>query len=1422
METGESTVVFFYDAISPEDSNVVSQSLEVIEEGRPQSAALTTLNLSDLLEAACVSATSNSTAQTTDTQTIVTEAHSFTKGFQDDHHTDDHLYSTRQTADAEEDLSIMNCSVEGAADEDKDDTDDEDNSIIDCNGEDDDDDSVAPMSDSHLPIMGLVQVSSHSPGFLKTGGVYKCPLCVTVCENELILQEHIKMHKRKNKHYCNYCAEVFAAKARLQEHVKSMHPYTCIQCQVTFSTELEYTVHKNDCNSHYSCDECGKVYKTAKLLRNHAKIHNKQRFPCPQCDKVFSSKGFLAKHEVIHSDQRPHVCMECGKNFKMACQLAMHSKKHTNADHIHECSTCQKTFEGKLSLISHIKSEHPEFSSAPEPVDGTVGHSCPTCDRVFQTNANLERHQASHSEERPYTCSQCDKAFKAPHYLALHMKSHSMANVTFVCSVCDKEFRSKTALINHQVKHLDERPFTCSECGQAFKRFNDMNIHLKTHTSGDAFKCNTCDKRFCSAVNLNRHMLCHNQERPYACDDCDRAFKRPRDLETHSKAQHANVDKMTHSANEDTPRSNAEIPAPSPAKKPRKAHTKPKIEVFKCTMCGSVSQSAASLCRHLKSHPGDPIYECTHCDRKFAHEFLLTRHQLNHSANKPLRCDRCSKVFETIEQLQEHRTTHRSLKQNVCPHCGKGFLTYSKMMRHVVVHSDLRPHKCPQCSAAFKIKDQLARHAKVHTREKQTFTCEECDKVFEMACGYRTHMRFHSNTMTKSLKCSHCDEMFPTRANLIAHHKEVQAKGNFKCEQCDKSLLSQYYLKRHLLTHTRSPSCASCKETFDSKENLDAHVNAGCPKKKPQETYTCEVCDKGFSRVSSYKTHFRYHSKDTLTFKCSHCNETFSNRQSLIEHHREVTAEGDFKCDVCEKCFITKAHLKTHKVVHTRQPRCSSCKETFDSKENLKQHSSAGCPEKSSQEKEAYTCQVCDKVFSRVSSYKTHFRYHSKNSLTFKCSHCNETFSNRQSLIKHQREVTAEGDFKCDVCEKCFITKAHLKTHKVVHTRQPRCSSCKETFDSKENLKQHSSAGCPEKSSQKEEAYTCQVCDKVFSRVSSYKTHVRFHSKDTTGWKCHHCDEFFSTHVYLVEHQESVLGEREFTCEVCDKSLLTRAHLKRHTMNHKKSPSCSSCKETFCSEGELKEHLSNRCESLKCKICDKSFSHIGALKAHAKTHGKSVGENTVCVTCSQVFSSLQEYQEHARSHQTQSSFECTECGKLFSRNKALKRHRLVHTSGSKFSCAICNKAFKTKHHMERHSKIHSRDIEGIACPRCEKSFRSEAQLKRHLSEHKDYGSKSRPRSPRKIGQTGSVARDKRAANPVSSRSRLPVESQKSLEPKSRVTTDVKSIAQATLRSRGSASCGTSNLTQGKFRCDGCRKTFSSSRDLRIHRREHAK
>ena len=117
---------------------------------------------------------------------------------------------------------------------------------------------------------------------------------------------------------------------------------------------------------------------------------------------------------------------------------------------------------------------------------------------------------------------------------------------------------------------------------------------------------------------------------------------------------------------------------------------------------------------------------------------------------------------------------------------------------------------------------------------------------------------------------------------------------------------------------------------------------------------------------------------------------------------------------------------------------------------------------------------------------------------TFECENCEITFSEKESLQKHQDEVCQK--YKCDKCESTFPIFEQLKQHDVVHSNEPN-NLRREMQKIRENA-----------------TILCGICDKRFSNEVFVGLHQNKPGKCLT-LKCDKCKKRFVTKTQLKSHK---------------------------------------------------------------------------------------------------------------------------------------------------------------------------------------------------------------------------------------------------------------------------------------------------------------
>ena len=131
---------------------------------------------------------------------------------------------------------------------------------------------------------------------------------------------------------------------------------------------------------------------------------------------------------------------------------------------------------------------------------------CTTCDKKFKWKLSMLKHiRYTHLEERQFQCETCQKSFLDKNYLKVHVKIHSGGTTykkgDFLCDICDKSLNSLRTFNEHSYIHTGEKPFQCSLCLKRFRHNAGLYEHEADHKrikEKKWFPCYVCIRKFTS------------------------------------------------------------------------------------------------------------------------------------------------------------------------------------------------------------------------------------------------------------------------------------------------------------------------------------------------------------------------------------------------------------------------------------------------------------------------------------------------------------------------------------------------------------------------------------------------------------------------------------------------------------------------------------------------------------------------------------------------------------------------------------------------------------------------------------------------------------------------------------------------------------------------------------------------------------
>ncbi|KAL4149327.1 hypothetical protein QTP88_003296 [Uroleucon formosanum] len=137
--------------------------------------------------------------------------------------------------------------------------------------------------------------------------------------------------------------------------------------------------------------------------------------------------------------------------------------------------------EPKVVYVPNIatNSEERTISIMEKPLPKT----CQFCEKIFKKNADLERHERTHTGDKPYKCDKqdCNKAFATKSSLEYHKITHSGKMKRAECPQCNGLFATTSTLKVHMRQHTGEKPYKCPVCGDAFRTTGHLHTHVIIH-----------------------------------------------------------------------------------------------------------------------------------------------------------------------------------------------------------------------------------------------------------------------------------------------------------------------------------------------------------------------------------------------------------------------------------------------------------------------------------------------------------------------------------------------------------------------------------------------------------------------------------------------------------------------------------------------------------------------------------------------------------------------------------------------------------------------------------------------------------------------------------------------------------------------------------------------------------------------------
>uniref|UniRef100_A0A6J0VF99 Zinc finger protein 592 isoform X1 n=2 Tax=Pogona vitticeps TaxID=103695 RepID=A0A6J0VF99_9SAUR len=461
--------------------------------------------------------------------------------------------------------------------------------------------------------------------------------------------------------------------------------------------------------------------------------------------------------------------------------------------------------------------------------------------------------------------------------------------------------------------------------------------------------------------------------------------------------------------------------------------------------------------------------------------------------------------------------------------------------------------------------------------------------------------------------CLECGDSFALEKSLTQHYSRRSVHIEVMCTQCSATLLffNKCSLLKHARDHKSKGLIMQCSQLFMKPISLDQMFSPSPTSSSPSMSSTsqnvrvsslshktCTTPGSGTGSSANAQPALPLY-KDPLRLirhglKCFECNKQALDYVALAAHYQRTSEDNDgLTCQVCQMLLPNKCSYCAHQRIHAhRSPYC--------------------CPECGA---------ICQSAY-----FQTHVKencLHYSRKVGYRCTHCGVVFMSQAMLKVHIHEKHCEVFHKCSFCPMAFksadSTTAHITSQ---HPAEPHKTS--------------------------QVIYKCS-CETVFNKKRLLQEHFQQNAKRLMVgvFKCPHCQLVYMQKLQLMQHVKSVHGVPEnpenLTSIRQKAESATSSNLpasKEPSVINGTSQTSLPAKETNPESKPKPKHCSWTCRECSQWIPDRE-TYVSHMK---KSHGKNV-KRYPCRQCERSFSATNNLRKHIRNNHdtTKKVYTCWYC-----------------------------------------------------------------------------------------------------------------------------------------------------------------------------------
>uniref|UniRef100_A0A8C9JNQ0 Zinc finger protein 236 n=1 Tax=Panthera tigris altaica TaxID=74533 RepID=A0A8C9JNQ0_PANTA len=1190
-----------------------------------------------------------------------------------------------------------------------------------------------------------------------TTGIYCLYLCNFVDGVLTLNAENTNYaYQVPNFHKCEICLLSFPKESQFQRHMRDHErndkPHRCDQCPQTFNVEFNLTLHK-----------C---------------THNGEDPTCPVCNKKFSRVASLKAHIMLHEKEENLICSECGDEFTLQSQLAIHMEEHRQelaGSRVHTCKACRKEFETSSQLKEHMKTHYKIRVSSTRSYNRNIDrsgftYSCPHCGKTFQKPSQLTRHIRIHTGERPFKCSECGKAFNQKGALQTHMIKHT-GEKPHACAFCPAAFSQKGNLQSHvQRVHSEVKngpTYNCTECSCVFKSLGSLNTHIsKMHMGGPQNPASSAETAHVLTATLFQTLplqqtevhvtSASSQQNSQAVTDVIQQLlelSEPGPAESSQPPQPGQQLSITVGINQDILQQALENSGLSSIPAAAHAHARP------VTVCGRQRENTRArqaeldwLCflsapGSIREENGVRWHVCPYCTKEFRKPSDLVRHIRIHTHEKPFKCPQCFRAFAVKSTLTAHIKTHTGIKAFKCQYCMKSFSTSGSLKVHIRLHTGVRPFACPHCDKKFRTSGHRKTHIASHFKHTELRKMRHQRKPAKVRVG-KTNVPVPDIPLQEPILITDVGLIQPIPRNqffqsYFNNNFVNEADRPYKCFYCHRAYKKSCHLKQHIRSHTGEKpfKCSQCGRGFVSAGVLKAHVRTHTGVK----SFKCLICNGAFTTGGSLRRHMGIHN-DLRPYMCPYCQKTFKtslnsvlraggSRQPLTARPLvavlKVRAGGLRRAPADPANPEAMLDLEPQQVVRTEDAGLGQplTHQPLEADEDGFVAPPPALPGPVDQFEERAPAQSFEPAglsqgFPVTDPYGQQTAFapvqQLQDSSTLESQALSASF-HQQSLLpvpgSDAMNVTTRliQESSQEELELQTPRPEFLEAGEDQGRRSYRCEYCNKGFKKSSHLKQHVRSHTGEK------PYKCKLCGRGFVSSGVLKSHEKTHT-GVKAFSCSVCNASFTTNGSLTRHMATHMGMKPYKCPFCEQGFRTTVHCKKHMKRHQAAPSAAPAPGEadggdMCVEEEEENPERNPSRKARPEVITFTEEETAQLAKIRPQESATVSEQVLVQSAAEK-DRVSEMKDRQAELEAEPKFAncCSYCPKSFKKPSDLVRHVRIHTGEKPYKCDECGKSFTVKSTLDCHVKTHTGQ-KLFSCHVCSNAFSTKGSLKVHMRLH---------------------------------------------------------------------------------------------------------